>query len=188
MIRSAYTESRRVPICTSLVWLVLSHITLHSASVWHIVSSVDDLLFSFFFYVMSSASAALLMNGGTYAPYGTITADNHGSYIIIVTWTFACISVLFVAVRVILRTWMSKHVGWDDGLIVAALVRFDEAFTIRWPALIHRSQLFAIGQSTAASKSVQYGLGRHVDSLDNEQIRSYYRVSAPPIHSQAARH
>ena len=72
---------------------------------------------------MASDAAKFPINGGTYAPYGVITDDNHGSFVIIATWIFGCISVLFVVVRVILRTWTSRHFGRDNGLIVAALVR-----------------------------------------------------------------
>lgn len=72
---------------------------------------------------MASDSVEFPINGGTYPPYGVVTDDNHGSYVVIATWIFACISVLFVAVRVVLRTWTSRRFGSDNGLIVAALVR-----------------------------------------------------------------
>lgn len=71
---------------------------------------------------MASGGVEFPINGGTYAPYGVITDDNHGSYVIIATWVFACISVLFVVVRVALRTWTSRHFGRDNALIVTALV------------------------------------------------------------------
>ncbi|KAI1076551.1 hypothetical protein F5B20DRAFT_320397 [Whalleya microplaca] len=107
---------------------------------------------------MASDGVEFPISGGTFAPYGVITDANHGSYVIIATWIFACISVLFVAVRVVLRTWTSKHFGWDNGLIVTALC-------------------FSIGQSISASESVRYGLGRHLNALGEKQIQSYYRTS-----------
>ncbi|KAI2472244.1 hypothetical protein F4781DRAFT_9034 [Annulohypoxylon bovei var. microspora] len=103
-----------------------------------------------------ASNGPLSINGGTYPPFGEITDDDHGSYVIIATWIFACISVLFVAVRVIVRVWLSRHVGRDIALIMAAL-------------------LCSIGQSVAATEAVAYGLGRHLDALSNAQIRSYYR-------------
>ncbi|KAI0387569.1 hypothetical protein F5Y04DRAFT_7416 [Hypomontagnella monticulosa] len=106
---------------------------------------------------MASDAAKFPINGGTYAPYGVITDDNHGSFVIIATWIFGCISVLFVVVRVILRTWTSRHFGRDNGLIVAALC-------------------FALAQSISASESVRYGLGRHWDTLSDQQLWSYYRT------------
>jgi len=64
------------------------------------------------------------VRGGTYPPYGVITNDDHGSYVIIATWIFACVSVLFVLVRVVLRTWTARRFGLDNAFIVAALVCF----------------------------------------------------------------
>ncbi|KAI5865916.1 hypothetical protein GGS23DRAFT_359852 [Durotheca rogersii] len=106
---------------------------------------------------MALSRSKFPIKGGTYPPYGVITDDNHGSYVVIATWVFACISVLFVAVRVALRTWTSSYFGWDNGLIVAALA-------------------VAIGQSISATESVKYGSGRHRDALDQDQIRSYFQA------------
>lgn len=71
-----------------------------------------------------ASNSADFSNGGTYPPFGVITDDDHGSYVIVGTWIFACISVLFVVVRVVLRTWTSRNFGWDNGLIVVALVLY----------------------------------------------------------------
>ncbi|KAI0412581.1 hypothetical protein F5X98DRAFT_379624 [Xylaria grammica] len=106
---------------------------------------------------MTSDTAQFPINGGSYPPFGVITDVNHGSYIIIATWIFATISVLFVAVRVLLRAWRSRRFGLDNALIVGALV-------------------FAIGQSISASESVQYGLGQHFNVLSEDSIQSYYRA------------
>jgi hypothetical protein len=62
------------------------------------------------------------LRGGIYPPYGVITHEDHGSYLIIATWILACISMLFVLVRVVLRTWTARRFGLDNGFIVAALV------------------------------------------------------------------
>lgn len=72
-----------------------------------------------------------LLRGGTYPPYGAITHDDHGSYVIIGTWVFACISMLFVLVRVVLRTWTARRFGLDNVFIVAALVRSDSAILMK---------------------------------------------------------
>ncbi|CAI6342060.1 unnamed protein product [Periconia digitata] len=106
---------------------------------------------------MASDGIEFPINGGTYAPYGTITRDNHGSYVIIATWIFACISTLFVAVRVALRTWTSRHFGPDSALIVIAL-------------------LFAIAQGICDSEAVRSGLGRHYDTLNGTERPSYNRT------------
>ncbi|KAI2610542.1 hypothetical protein GGR54DRAFT_643375 [Hypoxylon sp. NC1633] len=95
-------------------------------------------------------------NGGTYPPYGEITEIDHGSYAIIAAWIFACISVLFVVVRVAARVWVSRYIGWDAVLIVAAL-------------------FCSIGQSVAITEAVACGLGRHVDTISDTQLLSYYR-------------
>jgi hypothetical protein len=72
------------------------------------------------------------LKGGEYPPYGIITDDNHGSYVIIATWILACASVLFVIVRVVLRTWTTRKFGLDNGLIMAALVRDMLSVFIIW--------------------------------------------------------
>ncbi|KAI0176026.1 hypothetical protein GGR52DRAFT_342075 [Hypoxylon sp. FL1284] len=94
-------------------------------------------------------------NGGTYPPFGQISDDDHGSYAIIATWIFACISVLFVVVRVAVRVWVSRRAGQDMTLVIAAVS-------------------CSIGQSIATTRAVSYGLGRHLSTLSDAQIRSYY--------------
>lgn len=86
---------------------------------------------------MASNGAEFPINGGTYAPFGVITDDNHGSYVIIATWVFACIAVLFVVVRVVLRTWTSQQFGWDNGLIIVALVQYLAGYIILENADLH---------------------------------------------------
>ncbi|KAI0019843.1 hypothetical protein F4780DRAFT_409168 [Xylariomycetidae sp. FL0641] len=106
---------------------------------------------------MASSSAEFPLNGGSYPPYGVITDDDHGSFVIIAAWISACISVLFVAVRVLLRSWKSHKLGLDNTVILLAL-------------------LCAIAASISVSEAVAHGLGRHIDTLSEADIRSYYRA------------
>ncbi|KAI1335307.1 hypothetical protein F5Y15DRAFT_419973 [Xylariaceae sp. FL0016] len=107
---------------------------------------------------MASPSAEFPINGGSYPPYGVITDDDHGSFVVIAAWIFASISVLFAAVRILLRSWTSQNFGWDNILILVAL-------------------LCAIAVSVSASESVAHGLGRHIDTIGVGDIRSYYRAN-----------
>ncbi|KAK6951348.1 hypothetical protein Daesc_007882 [Daldinia eschscholtzii] len=69
---------------------------------------------------MASNENEFPIGGGTYPPFGVITDGNHGSYVIIATWILACISVLSVIVRIIVRTWRSQYFERDNGLLVVA--------------------------------------------------------------------
>jgi hypothetical protein len=116
------------------------------------------------------------VNGGSYPPFGQITDTNHGSYIIIATWIFASISVLFVVVRLALRARQSHRFGPDNAFVVGALVRRNHKYPTYQAKAHSCTQVFAIGQSISASESVQYGLGRHLNALGEDDLRSYYRV------------
>lgn len=66
------------------------------------------------------------INGGTESPFGIVTENDHGSYVIITAWVFTCISVLFVGARTILRpqNGIARHLEKGTILICVALVVF----------------------------------------------------------------
>jgi len=56
----------------------------------------------------------------------TSTDDvNRGPIVIGITLSTIIIGVLAVGVRILIRLRITKAFGWDDGLIVAALVSFN---------------------------------------------------------------
>ena len=58
-------------------------------------------------------------NGGTFPPYGIITSDDHGPFVVVTTWTMICLSVLALSVRVGTRRMLSA----DNVAISTAMVR-----------------------------------------------------------------
>ena len=58
------------------------------------------------------------INGGQFPPHGLITDVDSGPYAVVVTWMFASISMLAVAVRILTRR--STNCADRDGLLITA--------------------------------------------------------------------
>lgn len=58
-------------------------------------------------------------NGGTFPPYGTITASDHGPAVVVATWIIMCLMVL----AVISRFGMRHNFDKDGAAICVACVR-----------------------------------------------------------------
>lgn len=48
-------------------------------------------------------------NGGTYPPYGIITASDHGPAVVVATWIMICLMGLAVVARIGTRFSLDKH-------------------------------------------------------------------------------
>lgn len=61
-------------------------------------------------------------NGGSFAPHGIITVDDHGPYIVVANWIFMCIVVLTSITRLATRVKAFDSLGVDNIIIVIAAV------------------------------------------------------------------
>lgn len=56
-------------------------------------------------------------------PLAAITPDNQGPAVITVTYALVVVTILFAAIRIMTASALKRNFGWDDGLLVIAVVR-----------------------------------------------------------------
>ncbi|KAI9703026.1 MAG: hypothetical protein M1820_006017 [Bogoriella megaspora] len=89
----------------------------------------------------------------------TLLDQNRGPTINTIGWTCIAISILFVVLRVYTRLFVTRNLGYDDGLIVIALV-------------------LLIATAWMATVAVAAGLGRHIVYLQIDQIEKIAYLAA----------
>ena len=57
-------------------------------------------------------------NGGSYPPHGTITAEDHGPYVVVATWILMCL----MSLTVLARLGSRRSVERDSMAIFVAMV------------------------------------------------------------------
>jgi len=105
----------------------------------------------------------------------------HGSILEILTIVLACVSVLVVTVRGVARHRISRIVESTDILLPIALVSCDTPIRFwvqrTWAAYHkHSIQVFVLAQTVFVRSAISNGLGRHVDTLDADQVSTFEKV------------
>ena len=90
-------------------------------------------------------------------PLAMLTPGNNGPAVITVAYALIITTILFTIVRVVTTFALKRKFGYDDGLLVAAVV-------------------IGLAQSIITEKSAVFGLGRHFDRLSAHQLDLYYKV------------
>lgn len=62
-------------------------------------------------------------NGGSFPPHGRITTNDHGPYVVIVSWVLICVMVLSVVTRLGTRVKTILDPGKDTLVILIGTVR-----------------------------------------------------------------
>lgn len=101
--------------------------------------------------------------------------DNKQPGIIATTIIVTVVADIFVGLRLIVRKWITKSIGWDDWTIIAAAVR---AHSLSLLALIPAPQKLGITIGCAlVVVEVHYGFGRHKTDLTHQQYSDFTRYS-----------
>lgn len=106
--------------------------------------------------------------------------DNLGPTLLIICWVFAALAITVVSVRYYVRMKVTRKTTIDDWIILLTLVSSQKKGgreTKNTPRmfsgallLILSSQCLALANNIFCSISVHHGLGRHIQSLSEEQI------------------
>lgn len=83
-----------------------------------------------------------------------------------VVWSLAPLAIIVVSLRFYAKIRILHHVGWDDYLMLLAIVSATaKSFNSE---LISRKQVLMLKNSCFVQVAIHYGLGRHIDVLLQE--------------------
>lgn len=115
-------------------------------------------------------------------PRATVTADNYGPAVSVITWILMVSAVLGVLLKVGLGVNARVPIGSDDATLIFATVKIPQPNNIS--SLMPKPkwyQVLSIAQSIAVSIQISNGIGRHRDSLTVAQIERFEKVSQAQI-------
>lgn len=98
----------------------------------------------------------------------SLAKENLGPALLVVAWVFAAISLLVISVLCYVRLRITKRFQVDDWLILFTFVSASTGLYIR--PFLTSSQILCLGNSVFCTISVHWGLGRHIQLLEPEQI------------------
>lgn len=101
--------------------------------------------------------------------------DNHGPLVSLLTWFFVITAFLAVLARVLTRLHVIRKLRWDDGSIMAAMVRSTSCLC--WNHLTDlNNQVLCIAHSVTTSLQVTNGLGKHIDRVSQSNLIWFQKV------------
>lgn len=115
---------------------------------------------------------------GQHAPLAVVTDTDHTAWIIIATTLGLAISILFGAIRILVRCTANQGWGHDDISLAAATVCFNASqYSISWAN--RQGQLLTFVQSALLLSACSYGLGKSVELVSPDMIVKIQEVGHP---------
>jgi hypothetical protein len=122
------------------------------------------------------------LGSGVYAPLSGITDDNHAGVVIVFVIISALFSISFALIRFLLSAKKKLGFWYDDLFISLSLVCIYHI----WARLIRKLilKIFTILFAVLLAQATHYGLGKHISSIDEHDIASFFKVRCGLRHSR----
>ncbi|KAF2759347.1 hypothetical protein EJ05DRAFT_485375 [Pseudovirgaria hyperparasitica] len=103
--------------------------------------------------------ADINLDGGAYPPLYLYNETDQGGLVVVVTYTFLCVSASVAAAQLYMNLGYKKRAFYvSDALLLAA-------------------NIMLVPQAIVVQYSVNNGLGRHIDTLTSSMLRSYFKLT-----------
>lgn len=114
----------------------------------------------------------------TYPPLVAHGPDNNGAIVVVITYSFMFITILFAILRSYSSYMQKRELSWDDITFSVAVVR-NTAFCLQYTdrgLIFCLLQLLIIPESILTERAVGQGLGQHIAAISTSNLASYYKV------------